>query len=732
MDADGSIVIRADLDDKQAQAELNRLTKKIDGLQEKLRRAQTERLPLVDQANELAAKLDEAKAQLDMMQSSTSGAFSAEKIAEQKDQVKNLQAQWDAAMRKVEAYDRTIAKTTTDIGWESDKAGELSARLAESGENGEEAANRISAAAEQVGKRIDKLGKRITGLLKQMFVAAIITRALRGIRTWFADIVTSNDEAAAAIARFKGALLTLAQPLVDVIIPAFVTLVNVITKVILAIASFVSGLFGKTAAQSAEAAQSLNDEKKAIKGVGGAAKKAEGQLAAFDQINKLTAEDAAGGGGESEIQPSFDFDDFVGEDELNNILRLVEAIGAALLAWKIGNALGMRFKEMIGLALLLYSTLEFIRAFLDAWNNGINMDNLLQMLLALAGAAIGAGLAFGTVGAAIALIVGGIALLAVGFKDLIENGMNLSNTLAIVAGLFATGLGISLLTGSIIPALIGALAAIVVALVYLFGEGELFTEGFRDIFEGLSQFFTSIFAGDMEGAIEGLKQAWEGLKKVGQAVANAIQKAWQAFLNWVGTTLGPKWRLFFEQIGIVVSNLFLRIKEVFNGFIRFFSGLFSGDLEEAWEGIKDIFKAAINAIIDLLEGFANIGITILNGLIDLLNRVNFDLKVPDWVPGIGGNNYHVGFNIPHVNWAITIPRLAQGAVIPPNREFMAVLGDQKSGTNIEAPLDTIVAAFRQAVREMGSNNDQRVEVRVYLDSREIKAGQQRLSRVTGG
>ena len=63
-----------------------------------------------------------------------------------------------------------------------------------------------------------------------------------------------------------------------------------------------------------------------------------------------------------------------------------------------------------------------------------------------------------------------------------------------------------------------------------------------------------------------------------------------------------------------------------------------------------------------------------------------------------------------------IPRLAEGAVIPPNREFMAVLGDQKSGTNIEAPLQTMVDAFRQALNEGGYGD---AVVNLYLDGEKI-------------
>ena len=97
------------------------------------------------------------------------------------------------------------------------------------------------------------------------------------------------------------------------------------------------------------------------------------------------------------------------------------------------------------------------------------------------------------------------------------------------------------------------------------------------------------------------------------------------------------------------------------------------------------FEAGINGIIGMFEKMIN---WIVNGL----NKISFD--VPDWVPEIGGKSF--GFNIPEVKFdRVSIPRLAQGAVIPPNRKFLAVLGDQTSGTNIEAPLSTI----KQAVRE---------------------------------
>ena len=101
----------------------------------------------------------------------------------------------------------------------------------------------------------------------------------------------------------------------------------------------------------------------------------------------------------------------------------------------------------------------------------------------------------------------------------------------------------------------------------------------------------------------------------------------------------------------------------------------------------------------------------MNWLIDKANKISF--TVPGWVPGLGVK--HFGVYIPKIN-ELQIPKLAQGAVIPPNREFMAVLGDQKHGTNIEAPLDTI----KQAVAEvLGQGSDRPITIIVQMDGKEM-------------
>lgn len=143
----------------------------------------------------------------------------------------------------------------------------------------------------------------------------------------------------------------------------------------------------------------------------------------------------------------------------------------------------------------------------------------------------------------------------------------------------------------------------------------------------------------------------------------------------------------FVGIAVDVAN---GVLEALNGVLNFLIGVFSGDWERAWDGISQVFKGVWNGIVGALEGAINLIIRGVNWLISQLNKVSF--SIPDWVPAIGGKSF--GFNIPKIS-EVSIPRLAQGAVIPPNREFMAVLGDQTRGNNIEAPEDLI----RRIVRE---------------------------------
>lgn len=165
-----------------------------------------------------------------------------------------------------------------------------------------------------------------------------------------------------------------------------------------------------------------------------------------------------------------------------------------------------------------------------------------------------------------------------------------------------------------------------------------------------------------------LVKNWDKVKEAASTCWNKIKEVWNKAGDW-----------FHEHVTEPITG--------------FFTTMWAGakkTFHMAIDWIKKKFTDAVNGGIALVESFINFIIRGINVLVRGINKLSFD--VPDWVPEIGGKS--LGFNIPLVP-QVKIPRLATGAVIPPNREFAAILGDQRHGTNIEAPEGLI----RQIVRE---------------------------------
>ena len=103
--------------------------------------------------------------------------------------------------------------------------------------------------------------------------------------------------------------------------------------------------------------------------------------------------------------------------------------------------------------------------------------------------------------------------------------------------------------------------------------------------------------------------------------------------------------------------------------------------------LKTGVKSMANGVIGYLNGMISSAVKAVNSLVRAVNTIRF--TVPDWIPGYGGKT--LGFSLKTVTCP-QIPYLAQGAVLPANKPFLAMVGDQRHGTNIEAPLSTIQEA----------------------------------------
>lgn len=213
------------------------------------------------------------------------------------------------------------------------------------------------------------------------------------------------------------------------------------------------------------------------------------------------------------------------------------------------------------------------------------------------------------------------------------------------------------------------------------------------------------------------------------SVLSIYNKAIAPVVNWLVSILGPIVSSVLGKIikivGNVISNIIDAVKNIISalkGVVLFIVGVFTGDWKKAWQGVKKIFKGVWGALVDIAKTPINLIIGLINGLtgavedalnwiIDGINELSF--TTPDWLPGdLGGQTF--GFDLSQIDIP-EIPKLAQGAVIPPNSEFLAVLGDQKRGTNIEAPLDTITQAVLQAlVSYGGAGGNQKISVTIPL------------------
>lgn len=604
--ADGSVIIKAEIDDKQAQKELNALEKKIEALQEKLTNKKSARDTLFNQANNLGAQLDEAKAKLAQMKGGGE-FFTSDAIKQQEAAVASMEKEWNAMNDKLDKQNAAIREGEAELDRMKAKAGELGKQLGNTGKN----AGKIQERLDKASQGMEAFTRRVKMLAKRALVFTIIARALAALRDWLADVVAVNGEARDAIAQLKGALLTLAQPLVQIIIPAFTALVKVLATVVSFIANIVSALFGTTAKESANAAKSLNDQKNAYKGVGGAAKSASKQLASFDEINKLNGES---GGAASDILPDFsqigklDFLDKITDrlekigQDIANIFRNVKAFIGSVFSGDWGAALD-------SIADFVNHARELLADILDAVSDifGDIIDTIIEKC-GLAGTPVGNMMA--------------------GIKDIVQGGLGL---------------------------------------------------------------ISSILTGDLEKMKQSVIQMLTGVKTFVFGILDWFKMGLTSLLDWLDKKTNGRFHEIIELAKTYVNDVIEGVKQIFGGFIEFLTGVFTLDWGKAWEGIKEIFRGICNTIVSVFEAAVNLIIKGINWLISKINTIQ--IKIPDW---LGGGSF--GFNFRPIT-ELQIPRLAKGAVIPPNREFMAVLGDQKQGTNIEAPADLI----RQIVREEINN-----------------------------
>jgi len=504
---------------------------------------------------------------------------------------------------------------------------------------------------------INKGGKAITNSLKGvlssvMMVAKAMAAAfiggsiINGIRSLIgqfdlmgSSIGASVKSLSTAFDVLKGAFVNLILTALAPLIPYVITFVQWLTQLFTIVTQIIGALFGVKAGFGGVASAAGSAGKATKK----AAKEAQGALAAFDQINVLSTpkdnEDAGGGGaGGGMALPAVD------PISPEMLAKLEEFKAKAAEFFRpLTEALGRLYDALVPLGQTIWEGLKW------AW------DNILVPL----GTWV-------------------VSDLLPAFLDLLSGALGVLNEVLIALG----PLWLEFYEGFLKPIAEWTGGAIIEILDWLTVKlGELAEwikenpEKFRNFITTLGILVLSIAAifAVMVVYISGIGAL------TGLAVAAVIGFIILVISQWqnMGETI--------KQIGFIIGFYITQMAETIK--TSFFTALdaIKVKFESIFMGIQNFIQGAINNIIGYINGMIANVVNGINGLIGSFNTIG------GLVPGFQAKS---GVSTPQ------IPRLATGAVIPPNAEFAAILGDQKSGRNLEAPEGLIRQIFRE---EMGGN-----------------------------
>lgn len=561
------------------------------------------------------------------------------------------------------------------------------------------------------------------------------------------------------------ALGTLVLPAINAVVSGMTKLANITSVAAQNIYKMFTGKtleFGKTentvsnlGGASADAATGMADLGDATEKAGKQAKKS---LAGFDDLQIIASNisDSAGsaGGSAGGITETGEGADYMAEAEkINTALTYIMGIvGGALVA--VGLLLLFNGNIPWGVGFIVAGATIFgvSAAALGGDNPSKNATKALATLMGVIGGALvalGIMLIYlGSVAWGVGFIIAGAASLGVGAKAIKDFDTNkVENVIMMIEGIAAgalLALGIILLVfNGANPLSIGlivagaGLLAITVAQI-MAGQVE------SDVAKTIHTITTIASAAFLALGIILVVAGVSLPLGIGLIVAGAAGLAAEVAINWdyvvnimrgkVGTittivsgallVLGAI--LLFTGVGTGLGlGLILAGAAGLATVVAFNWNFLTEKVQECWKNIKQFWNENI-APIFTAEWWYDLGKKALNGLITVfeaaLNNItsgfrNLANTASSLINAIGGA-LGLDWNIPQIP-KIKLPRLAQGAVIPPNKEFLAVLGDQKHGTNIEAPLQTIVDAFNIALQGNANYGGGNTEVILEIDGREF-------------
>jgi phage-related protein len=300
---------------------------------------------------------------------------------------------------------------------------------------------------------------------------------------------------------------------------------------------------------------------------------------------------------------------------------------------------------------------------------------------------------------------------------------------------------IAWIVANVVPVITPILETMVKTVSSIIGTIADILSGIMETLGGIIDFITGIFTGDWSLAWQGVQEIFTGIWNALTGFISGIWSTIKSIFTGAISTIVQFVKTGFNAAKTAVTTIFGGIKSfisntwsgikstvmgvvntlksyVVNGFSYIQSGIsrimnsILSIISGIWRGISNVAKSCINFILSGIQSMVNGIIGGFNSMIRALNHLHF--SIPDWVPGLGGKS--LGFNLSTIS-KVSLPRLATGAVLPANQPFLSVVGDQKHGTNIEAPLDTIKQALKETLQ--GMNMSDNSPIVIEIDGKEV-------------
>lgn len=257
------------------------------------------------------------------------------------------------------------------------------------------------------------------------------------------------------------------------------------------------------------------------------------------------------------------------------------------------------------------------------------------------------------------------------------------------------------------------LSGIIDFLVGVFtGDWELAWQGIKEIADGTWNFIKDVVSGAWEiikavtkGALSIIKSiistAWNAIKALTSTIWNAIKKTLSGLWNSLKSTASTVFNAIKTKVVGVWDSVKNKTSRTWENVATFVSNkveAIKNAITNKFNAARDAVRSAFEGIVDFIKAPINQAISIVNNAVGMINNaiggIESAFSFGPWTVPTPFGSKTIGFKatFPRVP---TVPYLAKGAVIPPRSEFLAVLGDQKQGNNIETP----EALLRKIVRE---------------------------------